>query len=92
MLLASVSAFGRSGPKSQWTSCDLILQAASGLMFLTGEADQPPMQLPPYAAAMSGGLAAESAVMAAVRSHRLDGQSRRLDLSMMEALRHEVAL
>ncbi|MEE8301811.1 MAG: CoA transferase [Candidatus Tectomicrobia bacterium] len=85
-VLASVSAFGLSGPKAPWTSGDLILQAASGLMFLTGEADQPPMQLPPYAAAMTGGLAAASAVMAAVRSHRLDSQSRRLDLSMMEAM------
>ncbi len=85
-VLASVSAFGRSGPKAEWTHCDVILQAASGLMFLTGEADQPPMQLPPYAGAMTGGLAAASAIMAAVRSHRLDTERSFLVLSMVEAM------
>jgi crotonobetainyl-CoA:carnitine CoA-transferase CaiB-like acyl-CoA transferase len=44
------------------------------------------MQLPPYATAMTGGLTAASAIMAAVRSHRLDGARHRLDLAIVEAM------
>jgi crotonobetainyl-CoA:carnitine CoA-transferase CaiB-like acyl-CoA transferase len=83
----SVTPFGLRGPRADDAASDLVVQAASGLMFLTGEYDQPPMQLPPYAAALSGGIAAGSSALAAVRSVRLAGGGpRRLDVSMVEAL------
>ncbi|HJN49249.1 MAG: CoA transferase [Pseudomonadales bacterium] len=87
-VVCSVSAFGLSGPRSHWASCDLIMQAASGMMFITGEADQAPMQLPPYAAAMTGGVAAAAVIMAAVRAHRIDPEkeTRMLDLAIVEAM------
>ncbi len=84
--ITSVSAFGLTGPKAAWASTDLIVQAASGLMFLTGEHDQPPMQLPPYQGAIMGGIAAASATLLAVRSSRRDGKLRRTDTSLVEAL------
>lgn len=86
LAVVSVSPFGLSGPRADWAASDLVVQAASGLMFLTGEWDQPPMQMPPYAAAMTGGLAAASGALAAARAARQDGRLRRLDVSMMEAL------
>ncbi len=55
-------------------------------MFLTGEYDQPPQQLPPYAAAMTGGLAAASAAVAALLSARKDGLIRRVDVAQVEAM------
>ena len=88
-VICSVSAFGLKGPRSHWASCDLIIQAASGMLFITGEAEQAPMQLPPFAAAMTGGLVAASAILAALRSHRLggtEGQPRILDLALVEAM------
>ena len=84
--VVSVSPFGLTGPRANWASSDMVVQAASGLMFLTGEADQPPMQLPPYAAAITGGVAGGVAALAAARSAAKDGQVRRVDVSMMEAL------
>ena len=86
LAVVSVSPWGLTGPRSDWAASDLVAQAASGLMFLTGEWDQPPMQTPPYAAAMAGGLAASSGALAAARSARQDGRVRRLDVSMVEAL------
>jgi formyl-CoA transferase len=86
LAVTSVSAFGLRGPKASWAASDMVVQAASGLMFLTGEWDQPPMQLPPYAAALAGGIAGAAATMAAVRACRRDGEGRRVDVSMMEAL------
>lgn len=84
--IVSVSAFGLAGPKAGWASTDLIVQAASGLMFLTGEFDQPPMQLPPYQGAIMGGIAAASATLLAVRTARTSGHLQRADVSLVEAL------
>ncbi len=85
-VLTSISAFGITGPRAEWASSEIVVQAASGLMFLTGEYDQPPMQLPPYQGAIMGGTAAAAATMAALRSARADGHLRRTDVAMVEAL------
>ncbi len=82
----SVSPFGLTGARAHWAASDLVVQAASSLMFLTGEHDQPPQQLPPYAAAMTGGLAAASAAVAALISARKDGLIRRIDVAQVEAM------
>jgi crotonobetainyl-CoA:carnitine CoA-transferase CaiB-like acyl-CoA transferase len=84
--VVSVTPFGLTGPKAGWVASELVVQAASGLMFLTGEWDQPPMQLPPYQGALAGGLAAASATLAAVLLHRRDGKRHDADVSMVEAL------
>ena len=88
--VVSVTPFGLRGPRASWAASDLVVQAASGLMFLTGEWDQPPMQLPPYAAAMTGGLAAAGAAVASKLSADLDatpgGGVRRVDVSQLEAM------
>jgi crotonobetainyl-CoA:carnitine CoA-transferase CaiB-like acyl-CoA transferase len=86
LVVTSVSAFGVAGPRANWAATELIIQAASGLMFLTGEFDQPPMQLPPYQGALTGGVAAAAATLAAVRSSRRDGALRHTDVSSVEAL------
>jgi hypothetical protein len=41
--MASVSGFGQEGPLAHKTSFDLIAQAMSGMMYVTGEADGPPL-------------------------------------------------
>ena len=84
--LISLTSFGLDQLLSNQPHSDLILQAASSLLYLTGEHHQAPQQLPPYTAQMSGGLAASSAAIAAVRAYRLDKQVRRIDLSIVEAL------
>lgn len=84
--VTSVSAFGLTGPMADWAATELVVQAASGLMFLTGEYDQQPMQLPPYQAALTGGVAAAAATLAAVRSARRDGVLRHIDVALAEAL------
>ncbi len=84
--VVSVSPFGITGPKANWASAEIVVQAASGLMFLTGEHDQPPMQLPPYQGEITGGVAGASAALLAVLSSRKDGAVHRADVSLVEAL------
>ncbi len=85
-VVLSVTPFGLTGPRAGWAASDLVVQAASGLMFLTGECDQPPMQLPPYAAALTGGIAGGAAALAALRAAGRDGRCRRIDVSTFEAM------
>ena len=84
--VVSVSAFGREGPRSGWAASDSVVQAASGLMYLTGEYTDPPTQLAPYQAALTGGVAAAGAVLAAYRQSRVEGQVVRVDVALVEAL------
>lgn len=84
--VVSVTPFGLTGPRTGWASSELVVQAASGLMFLTGEWDQPPMQLPPYQGELNGGIAGATATLAAVRMHHADGEQHDADVSMVEAL------
>ncbi len=65
---------------------DLLLQAASGFLFLTGEHDQLPQQLPPDAAAMLAGAATAAAIVAASLAAMDDGRRHVLDLSEVEPL------
>lgn len=62
----SVSPFGMHGPRSAWVGSELVVQAVSGILYLTGEWDQLPQQLPPYQGALIGGLAGALAAVAAV--------------------------
>lgn len=84
--VVSVSAFGMEGPRSAWAASDTVVQAASGLMYLTGEFDDPPTPLAPYQAALTGGVAAAGAALAAARRAQREGGVVRVDVAMVEAL------
>ncbi|MCB9484140.1 MAG: CoA transferase [Dehalococcoidia bacterium] len=83
--VVSVTPFGLTGPKADWAATELTVQAASGLMFLTGEADQPPQQLAPYQAELTGGVMAAAAALAALRVVERDEPSR-IDISLQEVM------
>ncbi|MCZ6889264.1 MAG: CoA transferase [Gammaproteobacteria bacterium] len=86
---ASITGFGLryKGHEGHKRPCtDLDLQAASGFMSLTGEYDQAPQQLPPYAAELTGGLGCASAILAACMAAEQDKQCRQLDLSVVDVL------
>jgi len=79
--VVSVTPFGLTGPKASWAATDMTVQAASGLMFLTGEANQPPQQLAPYQSELTGGVMAASAALAALRVAERTEPSR-IDISL----------
>lgn len=86
LLNVSLTPVGLHGPESRHCHSDLTLQAASGFLFLTGEYDQVPQQLTPYAAEQVGGLAAACAIYAALIECLQDGRMRRLDLALADGL------
>ncbi len=83
--VVSVSPFGLTGPKSTWAATELTIQAASGMMFLTGESDEPPQQLAPYQAELTGGVAGAAAALATLRAPA-SATPLRIDVSSHEAM------
>jgi crotonobetainyl-CoA:carnitine CoA-transferase CaiB-like acyl-CoA transferase len=45
LIYVSISPYGQSGPKAAAPATDLTLTAASGLLFMTGDADRPPVRV-----------------------------------------------
>jgi formyl-CoA transferase len=77
LVIVYASAFGRTGPKSDLGGYDPIAQGYSGLSFLTGEADGPPMRAGgaiPVCDFMTGFAGALGAVMALYRRDTGDGR------------------
>ena len=84
--VVSVSAFGLTPPRASWTASELVTQAAGGLLYLTGEWNQPPLQLAPDQAALLGGTAGASAAVLAAGLGRRTGTRRYADISVVETV------
>ena len=45
LVVTSISPFGRTGPYAHWSATDLTVAATTAEMWLTGDADRPPVRL-----------------------------------------------
>jgi crotonobetainyl-CoA:carnitine CoA-transferase CaiB-like acyl-CoA transferase len=63
LVLVSVTPFGRSGPRRDWTGGDLVVAAESGLLALNGRPDAPPYRPGGDQAAHRAGLVAANAAL-----------------------------
>lgn len=45
LVTVSITPFGCDGPKAHWAATDLTINASSGTMSLTGDADRPPVRI-----------------------------------------------
>jgi crotonobetainyl-CoA:carnitine CoA-transferase CaiB-like acyl-CoA transferase len=85
IVYGAISAFGQSGPMRDEPGMDLILQATSGLMGLTGEPDGPPVKTAaPVADIVSGVYLAYGIALALLHRER-GGTGQRIDVPMLDA-------
>ncbi len=100
LVYCSITGFGQSGPYSHRPGYDMVFQAMSGLMSVTGERDGRPGAGPQrvgYSSAdMSAGMYAISATLAALlHRERVSGQGQHLDIALLDSqvalLSHVVA-
>jgi len=85
LVYAAVSGWGQSGPYADRPALDLIVQAASGLMSVTGEKGGRPAKVGVSIADLSSALYATIAVLAALAARERDGIGQLIDLSMFES-------
>jgi len=84
LIYCSVSAYGQTGSKSQEAGYDAIMQAAGGLMSITGDGDKPAKVGVAIADIMTGMYAA-SAVLAALASRERSGTGQYIDVPMFDS-------
>jgi crotonobetainyl-CoA:carnitine CoA-transferase CaiB-like acyl-CoA transferase len=80
----SITAFG-DGPKRDYRSTDLIAQAASGAMAITGYHDGKPLRTGAITAWSHAGVAGAGAALLALRSAAQTGRGQDVDVSAQEA-------
>lgn len=85
IIYAAISGYGHTGPRAGDPGYDVIAQAESGTMSLTGEPDGSPMRFPTPMADMTTGLYATIGILAALQARQRSGQGQLLDLSLLES-------
>jgi CoA:oxalate CoA-transferase len=86
LIYASISGFGQRGPEAARPAYDIVLQAMSGIMASTGEADGPPTLIGEPIADVASGLFGAWAILAALYERERTGSGRRIDLAMFDAM------
>ncbi len=84
IVYCSISGFGQDGPESQRPAYDMVIQAVSGGMSLTGEPDGSSVRAGIPLADLSAGMYAATAISAALESRRETGGGRYIDISMLD--------
>ena len=87
IILLSLSGYGQTGPKSQQPGFGRVIEAASGLMNQTGEADGPPLQMGvPLVDYIAGTFGAMGIAMALYEREANGGGGQWIDLSLYESV------
>ncbi|NIE64392.1 CaiB/BaiF CoA-transferase family protein [Burkholderia sp. Ax-1719] len=91
IIYASVKAFGEPSPYPKLKGMDIIVQALSGIMDVTGFADGPPTRIGLPIADMIAPLFAVNGVLAALIHRGRTGVGQRVQVSMLDCLASLVA-
>jgi crotonobetainyl-CoA:carnitine CoA-transferase CaiB-like acyl-CoA transferase/enoyl-CoA hydratase/carnithine racemase len=85
LIYASVSGFGQSGPYADRPGYDLIAQAMTGVMSVTGEPGGPPMKSGLPVADLGAGMFCAYAILAAVIARERTGVGQYVETSLYDA-------
>jgi crotonobetainyl-CoA:carnitine CoA-transferase CaiB-like acyl-CoA transferase len=86
IVYCSVTGYGQSGPDAIARAYDNIVQAAAGLMSITGEPDGPPMKAGSAMADTVAGTFAFAGILAALLHRLRTGKGQHVDVSMTDCL------
>jgi crotonobetainyl-CoA:carnitine CoA-transferase CaiB-like acyl-CoA transferase len=86
LVYATGTGFGISGPDRDNLAMDFTIQAASGIMSVTGDPEGPPMKAGPTLVDFMGGIHLYAAVMTALLQRTATGQGQLVEVAMQEAV------
>ena len=91
LIYATGTGFGISGPDRDNLAMDLTIQAASGIMSVTGAPDGPPMKAGPTLVDFMGGIHLYGAIMTALYDREKSGEGRLVEVAMQETVYSSLA-
>jgi len=86
LIYCSISGFGQHGEAARRPAYDVIVQAMSGIMSVTGAPDGPPTLVGEAIADVASGLFASWAILAALAARHATGRGRYIDVAMLDAM------
>lgn len=86
IIYGSISGFGLEGPLASRPCYDIVAQAMSGMMSVTGFADGPPCKIGPSIADNYSGAYLCMGILMALYEREKTGVGRRLDVAMVDTL------
>ena len=85
LVWVSMTPFGADGPKAAYAATDLIVQAASGAMALTGEAGRPPLRAAAVPAWTHAAAEAAGGALIALWEAQRSGRGQKVEVSAQRA-------
>ena len=86
IIMCSISTFGQEGPYSQRAGYDIVAQAMSGLMWMTGDLDRPPARSGTSIGDVNASSHALGAILAALYYREKTGKGQYIDISLRDCL------
>ena len=86
IIQCSVTGFGGDGAYKDYPALDLVIQAISGYLSITGEPGRPPARVGVPLADLSGGIFSCEAVLAALYQREKTGKGCRVETSMFDGM------
>ncbi|MBC2884718.1 CoA transferase [Ochrobactrum sp. CM-21-5] len=82
----AISGFGQQSPMGNLPAYDLVVQAVTGFMDISGEPDGPPMMTGESVADLTAGLFASWSVLAALFARERTGKGQFVDVAMYDCM------
>ena len=86
LVVTSIAPFGQTGPYKDYCATDIITYALSGLMYHSGDSDQPPLRSVLDQSFYVAGANAASATQVALFARLASGKGQHVDVSAAECL------
>jgi len=86
LIFASISGFGQTGPNALRPAYDIIVQAMTGLMELTGSEAGDPTMIGESLGDVAAGVFSSWAIMVALFERERTGKGRTIDVSLFDSL------
>jgi crotonobetainyl-CoA:carnitine CoA-transferase CaiB-like acyl-CoA transferase len=86
LIYCSISGYGQTGPSREEAAMDLILQASSGLMSITGVEGGERVRCGHSVADISSGMFAMIGVLLAIEARHRSGTGQLVDVSMLDSM------
>jgi crotonobetainyl-CoA:carnitine CoA-transferase CaiB-like acyl-CoA transferase len=84
IIYCSISGYGRSGPNASRLGYDVLIQAESGLMALTGEPQGAPVKVGVAISDMLAGMYAAQGILAAIIARSRTGKGQHIDVALLD--------